>query len=69
MESSEDGGGFCLKDGCVLGESSFASVEKGMLVENATPYPILSLILEPSGFEVIGQKRAEMVSALPGLLH
>jgi hypothetical protein len=34
VESSEDGGGFCLKDGCVHGGSSFASVEKCMLVKN-----------------------------------
>jgi hypothetical protein len=34
VEGSEDGGGFCLKDGCMHGESSFASVEKGMLVKN-----------------------------------
>ena len=34
MGSSEDGGGFGLKDGCVHGGSSFASVEKGMLVKN-----------------------------------
>ena len=43
MESSEDGGGFCLKDGCVPGEPSFASVEKGMLVEdgNAISYFVI----------------------------
>ena len=39
MESREDGRGFCLKDGCVSGESSFASVKKGMLVENGNAIP------------------------------